>query len=173
MSIQTIGAALPVDLIEKHRDFLLDGQRDLEVQDAFRPDVLDGDWRGVVAKAKHALRGHSGRVGIHGPFEGLQLMSMDRKVQELCKARLMQGLDFAAELGATHMVVHSPFLTLGKAFVPVSPGYERNALLKRVLDTIASAMRNACTCMAARRGMRLYARPARTSRMCMCRIPMV
>lgn len=132
----TLGAALPVDLIETYKDWLVDGQRDLEIQDPFRPDVLDGDWRAVVAKAKAALSGHTGRVGIHGPFDGIQLMSIDPKVQQLAESRLLQGLDFAEELGATHMVVHSPFLTLGNPFVPVSPGYARHDLLKRVRDVL-------------------------------------
>ncbi len=143
MFIPKLGVALPVDLIKTHHAFLLDGQRDIEVQDAFRPDILDGDWRAVVAKAKKALRRHTGRVGIHGPFEGLQLFSIDRKVQELCNARLLQGLDFAAELGATHMVVHSPIVTLGNAFVPLPPGYARSELRKRISDAIASVIARA------------------------------
>jgi sugar phosphate isomerase/epimerase len=132
----TLGAALPVDLLESHKDWLLAGQRDLEIQDAFRPDVLDGDWRAVVARAKEALRGHTGRVGIHGPFDGIQLLSIDAKVQQLAEARLLQGLNFAEELGATHMVVHSPFLTLGNPFVPIPPSYARQELLKRIRDVI-------------------------------------
>jgi sugar phosphate isomerase/epimerase len=145
----TIGAALPVSKLAQYSDWLLADNRDLEIQDAFRHDVLDGDWRALAAQAKSVLGDYKGRLGVHGPFEGLALMSGDPQVQRLAESRLLQGLAFAEEVGATHMVVHSPFLTLGHAFVPVSPTAKREDLLKRVLDTlsrvIAQAERQNCT----------------------------
>lgn len=109
--IFTIGASLPVSQLEAHRDWLIEGQRDVEIQDPFRPEVLDGDWRATAQQAKRLLAGHTGRLGIHGPFDGLHVMSFDPKVQHVVCERVMQGLDFAEEIGATHMVVHSPCAT--------------------------------------------------------------
>jgi sugar phosphate isomerase/epimerase len=141
--IFTIGTALPVSQLEAYRDWLIEGQRDLEIQDPFRPDVLDGDWRAVAGEARRILNGHTGRLGIHGPFDGLALMSFDPKVQNVACERLMQGLDFAEEVGATHMVVHSPWLTLGHPFVPSSPYYKREDMIGRVHQTLGSAVKRA------------------------------
>jgi sugar phosphate isomerase/epimerase len=139
----TIGAALPVHQLAHYADWLRAENRDLEIQDAFRPDVLDGDWLTLVSLAKQALGNFQGRVGIHGPFEGLQLMSMDPRVQTVARERLLQGLNFAEALGATHMVVHSPFLTLGHHFVPASPTYKRSDMLKRAHDTLGEVIARA------------------------------
>jgi sugar phosphate isomerase/epimerase len=118
-----VGAALPVSQLEAHRDWLVERQRDLEIQDPFRPEVLDGDWRAVARQVRRLLTGYSGRLGIHGPFDGLVLASSDLRVQQVATERLQQGLDFAEEVGATHMVVHSPWRNLGHYFIPISPYY--------------------------------------------------
>ena len=65
-----IGAALPVMQLPKHRDWLIDGQRDLEIQDFSMPEILGVDWSGVVRYAKELLAGYEGRLGIHGPYDG-------------------------------------------------------------------------------------------------------
>jgi sugar phosphate isomerase/epimerase len=104
-----IGAALPVAALAEHRDWLIAGQRDLEIQDFYDNNLLDGDWRPLIAQARDALDGYTGRLGIHGPTEGLPLICPDRRVQALAQTRLRQALEVAAELNATHMVVHSPF----------------------------------------------------------------
>ena len=145
VKLYTIGAALPVNQLEAHRDWLIDKQRDLEIQDPFRPEVLDGDWRAVAKAAKQALRNYTGRLGIHGPFEGLTIMSMDPKVQELVHTRLMQGLDFAEEIGATHMVVHSPWVNLGHPFVPMSPYYKQADMIARAHHAIGSVVKRAAS----------------------------
>lgn len=52
-----LGAAMPIELLPTYRDWLMEqGGRDLEIQDGFRPEVLDGDWKPLVAKAKEALQ---------------------------------------------------------------------------------------------------------------------
>lgn len=111
--LPTIGAALTIANLPAHLDWLLAGQRDIEIQDPVYPDMLDGDWRSLVRQARELLDGYTGRLGIHGPFLGLGLAPFDPKVRDLVIARLRQGLEFAGELRATHMVVHSPFLSFG------------------------------------------------------------
>jgi sugar phosphate isomerase/epimerase len=113
-TLPILGAAMPTELLSTHRDWLLEhGGRDLEIQDGFRPDVLDGDWKPLVKQAKKALDGYEGRIGIHGPFDGMWMASSDPAIRRAIAGRYIQALDFAADLGATHMVIHSPFLFFG------------------------------------------------------------
>ncbi|NTU82094.1 MAG: sugar phosphate isomerase/epimerase [Chloroflexales bacterium] len=120
-----IGAALMVADLATHAEWLVGGQRDIEIQDPFIPDVLDGDWRAVAREARRLLAGHSGRLGIHGPFYSLNLAPFDPKVRAITIERLRQGLDFAGELGATHMVVHSPFMSFGHPAHTYTPASRR------------------------------------------------
>ncbi|NJN18546.1 MAG: sugar phosphate isomerase/epimerase [Oscillochloris sp.] len=124
-ALPTIGAAMTIDKLAIYRDWLIDGRRDLEIQDAVSPQVLDGDWRGEARRGRALLEGFEGRLGIHGPFLGLTLTAHDPMVREVVIARLRRGLEFAGELGATHMVVHSPFLSFGSPFLPFVPASRR------------------------------------------------
>lgn len=89
--------------------WILDTQRDIEIQDFVMPDVLLGDSSAIIDAYRNWLSGHKGRLGIHGPFMGLDISAGDPEVREVVKRRFEQGLDVAEKLGATHMVVHSPF----------------------------------------------------------------
>jgi sugar phosphate isomerase/epimerase len=107
----TIGAALMLHDLPAHRDWLIDGRRDLELQDFLRPDVLLGDWPGLVAEAKRQLDGFAGRLGIHGPFYDLDLDTADPEIAPLVARRFVTAVDAAAALGASQIVIHSPFST--------------------------------------------------------------
>ena len=104
-----IGACMPVEEISNFRDWLFDKDRDLELQSFTQSSVLDGDWRPLAQEAVRLLDGHKGRLGIHGPFWGLTLSSPDPEIQRVVSHRMMQGLEVCSALGATQMVVHSPF----------------------------------------------------------------
>ncbi|MCU4653414.1 sugar phosphate isomerase/epimerase [Roseibacterium sp. SDUM158016] len=104
-----IGAALPVSELATYRDWLIEGQRDLEIQDFFSTEVLLGDWRGRVAEAKAALDGFGGRLGIHGPFVDVPMNCNDPELMPIVTRRFLTGLEAAIALGARQMVVHSPF----------------------------------------------------------------
>ncbi|MEO0977519.1 MAG: sugar phosphate isomerase/epimerase family protein [Pseudomonadota bacterium] len=108
-TLPILGAALNVNSLETHRELMLAKPRDLELQDFFPGEVLNGDWTPLVQRAKTLLDGHEGRLGIHGPFWGFALDAVDVDVREIVKKRLMQGLTVCEALGATHMVVHSPY----------------------------------------------------------------
>jgi sugar phosphate isomerase/epimerase len=112
-----VGAAMPIEALELHQHWILEQHRDLEIQDGFRSDVLDGDWKPLVAKAKSLLEGYTGRMGIHGPFDGLLIASWDAPVREFVRNRYLKALEFAEGLGASHMVMHSPFLYFGHPMV--------------------------------------------------------
>lgn len=106
-----LGAALNLNSLETHRQLMLDKPRDLELQDFVLAEILNGDWQSLVQRAKILLDGHEGRVGIHGPFWGFTIDTMDPDVREIVKKRLLQGLAVCEALGGTHMVVHSPYST--------------------------------------------------------------
>lgn len=103
-----LGAALTIDEIESHLDWLADGERDLELQDFFEPELLEGDWRAAAERARRLLDGYPGRYGIHGPFKGFSLDNPDPFLRAVSRQRLERGLDVAEILGAGHMVMHSP-----------------------------------------------------------------
>ncbi|MCV0425004.1 MAG: sugar phosphate isomerase/epimerase [Roseibium sp.] len=109
--LPVLGAALTLDALEDHLDLMLEKPRDLELQDFWPGEVLNGDWKPLVERAGKLLDGHQGRVGIHGPFFGFAIDSMDVDVRDIVKKRLLQGLEVCEELGGTHMVVHSPYTT--------------------------------------------------------------
>ncbi|MGF1476637.1 MAG: sugar phosphate isomerase/epimerase family protein [Geminicoccaceae bacterium] len=108
-NLPVLGAALPVEDLEANLDWLVQDKRDLELQSFFKAETLNGDWRPVAARAKSLLASHEGRLGIHGPFPGFSLSSEDPDVREVVKKRLNQGLDVCEELGASQMVIHSPY----------------------------------------------------------------
>lgn len=106
-----IGAALMVADLPRYRDWLIAGQRDLEIQDFLLPGVLTGDWQARVAAARAQLDGFSGRLGIHGPFYDLGLDMADVEIAPIVARRFETGVAAAAALGARQMVIHSPFTT--------------------------------------------------------------
>jgi len=57
-----IGAAMPSSMVPEYRDWLLDGNRDLEIQDPVVPAVLDGDHRSLAQMIRDSLPGYTGRL---------------------------------------------------------------------------------------------------------------
>ncbi|GAB4449183.1 MAG: sugar phosphate isomerase/epimerase [Chloroflexi bacterium OHK40] len=131
-----IGAAIPSRAIPEHREWLLSGQRDLELQDPVQPEVLDGDWRPLVRQIRDQLDGYTGRLGIHGPFMSLTILGYDPKIRAVVAERIRQALAFGAELGAGHMVIHSPFIFFGSPFLPHAPSAGQQEQLKLIAATL-------------------------------------
>lgn len=109
--LPVLGAALTLSSLETHRELMRDKPRDLELQDFWSADTLNGDWMPLVEKARKLLDGHQGRRGIHGPFMGFTIDTRDADIRDIVRKRLLQGLEVCEALGATHMVVHSPYST--------------------------------------------------------------
>lgn len=103
-----MGAALMFEELEPHLNWLREGKRDLEIQDFHEVALLDGDWQATAEKIKAALEGFEGRMGVHGPFWGMDIANPDPLLRKATSQRLLQGLDAAEYVGATHMVIHSP-----------------------------------------------------------------
>jgi sugar phosphate isomerase/epimerase len=140
-TLPAVGAALRVQELQPYVDWLLDDQRDLEIQDPVWVETLDGDWRGLAAQARTLLDGHTGRRGVHGPFLGMYLFALDPKITAVVTDRLRQGVAFAHEVGGTHMVVHSPFDSFGHPMYTHSPafGLPRDIdLVHKTLDPVVA-----------------------------------
>jgi sugar phosphate isomerase/epimerase len=142
MSLPVLGVALPLEGLRQHRQWILDSQRDLEVQDFFWAEVLNGDWKPLAEAIKTELDGYQGRLGIHGPFWGFTIASLDPDVRALVARRMEQGLDVCAALGATQMVIHSPYTTWDYNKLDYTPG-ARAKVVERTHDTRKAAVRRA------------------------------
>ena len=140
--LPVLGAALSLQSLRAHRDWLLSRQRDLEIQDFFRADVLDRDWRSTASDIKTTLDGYSGRLGIHGPFWGFKIDSHDPLIRNVVTRRLLQGLEAAEFIGASQMVIHSPFTTWDHNNLDLYPD-ARSSLLERVRSTLVEVVARA------------------------------
>lgn len=116
-----VGAALKSEALAAHLDWILAHNRDLEIQDPTIADFFEGDWRGNAQHVRQQLTRYTGRLGIHGPFAGIDIACRDRDIQTVVQRRLIQALEYAEAIGATHMVVHSPFVSFGNAQSAIQP----------------------------------------------------
>src|ERR1700754_1579351 len=110
-SLPVLGAAMTLDDLEIHRDWLFEKQRDLELQSFVEANILNGDWTPLADRTKKLLDGYTGRLGIHGPFWGFIIASQDPDIRDVVKKRIGQALDVCENIGATQMVIHSPYTT--------------------------------------------------------------
>jgi len=142
--LPTIGAAMMVADLEQHQDWLIEGRRDLEIQDFIDTDVLDGDWSGRVAAGRRLLDGYEGRLGIHGPFYNLPLDARDPAIRDVVRRRLEQALSVCEALHATHCVIHSPFTTWDYNNLDRHPDWRQHKL-ELCHATMGSAVKRAET----------------------------
>jgi sugar phosphate isomerase/epimerase len=137
-----LGAALTIGELERLHNWVMERDRDLELQEFGYAEVLEADWQPLVDRYKNLLSGHQGRVGIHGPFWGFDIAPRDPDIRVIVRKRLLQGLEACEALGATHMVVHSPFTTWDYNNFDGYPG-EREALFRRCHKTMGDAVKRA------------------------------
>ena len=112
-SKSTVGASLNLKRLKEYHGLIVGQQRPVEFQDAANSGLLDGDWKAATSEINSLLDGHTAFRGIHGPFIDLTIGASDLKIRQAVIDRLLQGLEFGAEIGATHMVIHSPTRYLG------------------------------------------------------------
>lgn len=137
-----VGAAVTVwDL--KHntalRRFLVDADRDVELQDFLDPTVLRTDWADRATEAARLLDGHNGRVGLHGPFFDFQLDVGDPDFRDIAQRRMLTALEavatFARPKAHPHMVLHSPF-SHWDGYNLDTNSYARETKINRVHDCL-------------------------------------
>lgn len=136
--LPVLGAALSLDMLELHRDWVLESQRDLELQSFCWPNTDPSDTPAMVARAKRLLDGHSGRRGLHGPFMSFNIDCVDPAITEIIQTRMRRVLDICAELGADQMVIHSPYGMWNEADIATSPaaGYIHIERVRYVLGPV-------------------------------------
>lgn len=140
--LPVIGACLPVEALSQYRDWLFEADRDIEIQSFFFAEILDGDWRPLAEEACKQLDGHNGRIGIHGPFWGFTIHSVDPAIRRVVESRMMQGLDVCEAVGADQMVIHSPYSTWDHNNLDNIPG-ARDKLVEFVHDTLGAVVTRA------------------------------
>lgn len=82
----------------------------IEVMAFAYPDLLDGDWRSVLARYKTLLEPLKGMVTMHGPFMDMASGSPDQQINEVCKGRFRHSIRIAHDLGAKIVVLHANFI---------------------------------------------------------------
>ncbi len=140
--LPVIGAALTIGDLERLHNWVMEAGRDLELQEFCIAEVLNADWRPLVARYKALLDGHGGRLGIHGPFWGFDIATRDPDVRAVIQKKLMQGLDVCEALGATNMVIHSPATIWDHYNYDNSDG-EIERLTRRVHKCLGEAVKRA------------------------------
>ena len=99
-----IGACLAPHEIADHRDWLFDADRDIELQGFSTHKDLALEFEDRIASAKAALKGFRGRLGLHGPYEGLDMDNKDPEVRPVIPARNQKAQEAAERVGAPQMV---------------------------------------------------------------------
>lgn len=141
-----LGASLKIADLPGQLPWLLEGPRDLEIWDPSTAEILDGDLKSQARLVKSLLDGFNGRLGIHGPWDALPLICRDARIRDLVVMRLQQALEFAMDIGASQMVLHSPFEFYGSPTLAHTPAHGLIAeieLVHRVLDPILSLAQSA------------------------------
>jgi len=90
-----IGACLAPHEITDHRDWLFDADRDIELQGFSTYKDLSTGIEDRISAAKEALKGFNGRLGMHGPYEGLDMDNKDPEVRPIITARYLKALEAA------------------------------------------------------------------------------
>ena len=142
MTPPVIGAALGTAQLEHYRDWILEKDRDLELQAFHAPEALDGDWSAEAEHTRKLLDGYKGRLGIHGPFWGFSISSPDPEIRKVIARRMDQGLDVCAAVGATQMVIHSPYTTWDYNNLDDKPG-ARDKVIECCHGSIGAAVKRA------------------------------
>lgn len=139
--LPVVGAQLSVLDLDRHRDWLFEKNRDLELPEFCMADILRSP-DAFVSMAREKLNGWQGRLGIHGPFSGFELKTTDRDVRAVVQTRLDQALSVCEALGAVQMVIHSPFDPWDRDNLDNGPK-DRDKRIGAILDTLKPALRRA------------------------------
>lgn len=109
MALSKIGIAVNLKSFNELKTWIMAENRPIEIKDFIYPHVITSDSRDLIFQYQKALDGYGGEFGIHGPFFGLDIATPDPDMRKIVQKRLTKGLTICDALGATHMVVHSPF----------------------------------------------------------------
>ena len=137
-----LGAALTLDMLALHRDWMLSAPRDLELQSFCLPHVLNGDLDAPLARARKLIDGLEGRISIHGPYVGFSIDTADPDVAMIVQSRMLKALEVCEALAATQMVIHSPVTTWDHGNQQVS-AHDAMIQIERVRFTLGPVLKRA------------------------------
>ncbi|THF87817.1 sugar phosphate isomerase/epimerase [Deinococcus sp. KSM4-11] len=116
--LQRLGLAVMQPALERHAEWLMQGARDIELQDLCEStELMEGDWPALARQQAALLQHHPGRIGVHAPFWNMHLDALDPQIRRVVQGRYAQALDFAEVVGGEWIVVHSPFYFWGHPMV--------------------------------------------------------
>lgn len=150
MSVPLLGVALLIANFRPLRDWICGPARAIEIQDFVTPNLAASERDDLLCAWKKLLVDHHGPRGIHGPFFGLDISNPDRDIRAIITARFLSALEVAEQLGATHMVIHSPFTywqVLNRDNYPALEGAAFGAAAECLAPVLARAAETGCTLM--------------------------
>lgn len=136
-----VGAQITALDIPRHRDWLFEKNRDLELPEYSMNDLLRKP-QPMIDLAKKYLDGFQGRLGIHGPFSGFELDVKDKVIRPVVQDLLMQTLACAEALSARQIVLHSPF-DLWSVTNNAKGPHELEGHISAIADTLAPMLKRA------------------------------
>jgi endonuclease IV len=144
-TLPIVGAAVTIERLEQNHSWFMQDHRAIEIQDWAKPNALDMECSQKIFHLKELLDGYQGTMGVHAPYIGMHIGCAERRVREMVTHTFQEMLDIVCEIGATHMVIHSPFLYLGDAHLPhsVVKGLENE--IQGVIDTIGPLLDQAAS----------------------------
>lgn len=144
-ALPVVGAAMRLHELPAYVAWLADGPRDLELQDPCYAGFLDGDWQPLAERGRAQLEaaGYAGRLGIHAAYDGINVATIDDRIRAVFIERYQQSLAYGRVFGATHMVVHSPFIYLGQPFDAFGSARERRNLIDQTHATLEPVLKTA------------------------------
>jgi sugar phosphate isomerase/epimerase len=74
------------------------------------PDVIDGEWQGLVEEYRPLLRTVPGQLAMHGPFMDMAPGSPDKRINQVTLERYQQAVLMASALGVGMVIFHANFI---------------------------------------------------------------
>lgn len=144
MDLPRLGVAVKQGELAGLRDWIFDHDRAVEIQDFVFPGVISGDTQPIVDAYRRDLDGHKGERGVHGPFFGLDIGNPDAEIRGVIQKRFLKGLELTEALGATQMVIHSPF-TYWHVLNRINYPFVRPLIFESAADCLAPVLERAAT----------------------------
>ncbi len=138
----TLGAALRLERLDELKNWIQESDRDVEIQDPSYDFPL-GKWKEKADYWNKSMPDYRGRLGVHGPYDGIPLASRDPDAQAFAQKKLLDCLDFCEAIAATHCVIHSPFHFLGSSAACHTPAFGQEHLIGNTLATLEPVIERA------------------------------
>jgi len=102
------------DTFSEFVDFAVANMFNLEIATFAYANVYDTDWQKLLNEHRQKISAFKGKISFHGVYQDILIHSIDRKISDVSKARVLETLQVSRKLGATQVVFHSNFNPLVK-----------------------------------------------------------